>query len=62
MSAPEHQVESRSSVKISTTAKGDATVEVKVYVETEDAELNLARDQAIRVYSETVQRVRGAAA
>jgi len=44
-----HPLEQRSSVKISTTAKGDATVEVKAY--THDlAMLDEAREKAVAVY------------
>jgi hypothetical protein len=50
--------EAKSSVKISMTAKGDATVEVKSYVGTTDEDLDKAREQAVRVYNETVRAVR----
>jgi hypothetical protein len=50
--------EAKSSVKISTTAKGDPVVEVKVYSGTEDAELDATRRLAIKVYNETVREVR----
>lgn len=59
MSTAEHIQEARSSVKLSTTAKGDATVEVKVYVGEEDAVVEAARQLAIRAYNQTVREVRG---
>lgn len=55
MSAAEElpQVEQRSSVKISTTAKGDAIVEVKAY--TNDlAILDNARVAAVAAYKQTL--------
>lgn len=56
MSAAEQdtpQVEQRSSVKISTTAKGDAIVEVKAY--TNDlAVLDEARVAAVNAYKQTI--------
>lgn len=57
MSAPEYTQEQRSSVKISTTAKGEAQVEVKAY--THDlATLDAAREKAVEVYNATRQAVR----
>lgn len=50
--------EAKSSVKVTMNAKGEAQVEVKVYEGTPDIELNQAREQAIRVYNETVAQVR----
>jgi hypothetical protein len=50
--------EPKSSVKISTTAKGDATVEVKVYAGTEEPELDETRRLAIKIYNDTVREVR----
>ena len=61
MSSSEFAQEARSSVKISTTAKGEATVEVKVYVGEDDETLNTARTQAIREYLATIREVRGSA-
>jgi len=58
MSTPERQDnEQRSSVKIATTAKGDATVEVKAYTHDLDA-LDAAREKAVSVYRATVAAVR----
>jgi len=58
MSTPERQDnEQRSSVKIATTAKGDATVEVKAYTHDLDA-LDAAREKAVAVYRATVAAVR----
>jgi hypothetical protein len=58
MSTPERQDnEQRSSVKIATTAKGDATVEVKAYTHDLDR-LDDAREKAVAVYKETVEAVR----
>ena len=50
--------EAKSSVKISTTAKGDPVVEVKVYSGTEEPDLDETRRLAIKVYNETVAQVR----
>jgi len=59
MSVPE-QVEQHSSVQISMTAKGDATVTVKAY--THDlALMEEARQRAVAIYNATVREVRGAA-
>lgn len=64
MSTTEHdggQQEQRSSVKISMTAKGDATVEVKVYESTVADELERIRNLAVAAYLNTVGAVRQAA-
>lgn len=60
MSSPEHdgQVEQRSSVKISTTAKGDAQPEVKVYEGTTLAQMDTLRAIAVATYRATVNEVR----
>lgn len=50
--------EAKASVKVSMNAKGDAQVEVKSYVGTTDEELDKAREQAVRVYNDTVRAVR----
>jgi hypothetical protein len=53
MSAAEHTgqtAEQRSSVKIATTAKGDPTVEVKVYEGTSEDELERIRQLAVHNY------------
>lgn len=52
------QLESRSSVKIGMTAKGEATVEVKVYVGDDEAALTAARELAVKTYRETATAVR----
>jgi gamma-glutamylcyclotransferase (GGCT)/AIG2-like uncharacterized protein YtfP len=63
MSTPEQfEREQRSSVAVSMTAKGEATVTVKVY-DTDDLEglpgrLDTLRAEAVRTYSETVKAVR----
>jgi hypothetical protein len=59
MSTSEFIQEAKSSVKISMTAKGDATVEAKVYVGTTEDEIEDAKRLAIQVYNETVREVRG---
>lgn len=51
-------VEQKSSIKISTTAKGDAVPEVKVYADTDEAEMERIRAIAVRIYQETLQAVR----
>jgi hypothetical protein len=60
MSTPEHseQVEQRSSVKISTTAKGDAVPEVKVYEGTTREQMDTIRAVAIATYNATLAAVR----
>ncbi len=62
MSTPEHNgdhvVEQRSSIKIGTTAKGDATVEVKVVEGTDMADLDTLRFNAVETYRQTMQAVR----
>ena len=58
MSEHEYQSEQRSSVKVSMTAKGEATVEVKVYVGQDAAELEAARQLAVQTYNETARAVR----
>jgi hypothetical protein len=51
-------VEQRSSVKIATTAKGDATVEVKVYDGATQEALDALREIAVRTYQQTTTAVR----
>lgn len=58
MSMPEFQAEQRSSVKIAMNAKGEAQVEVKVYVGTPDDEMTETRQRAVSHYLETVKAVR----
>jgi hypothetical protein len=63
VSVPEHNngdqaVEQRSSVKIATTAKGDATVEVKVYDGATQDGLDALREIAVSTYRQTTQAVR----
>lgn len=64
MSASEHQNgepvfgEQKSSVKIATTAKGDATVEIKVYDGTDGAALEQIRTMAVHAYQQTLAAVR----
>lgn len=58
MSTPEQFGEQKSSVKISMTAKGDATVEVKVYDGADQAELDRIRAIAVSAYNATKQAVR----
>lgn len=60
MSAVENgqQTEQRSSVAISMTAKGDATVTVKVYAETDADELDRIRRMAVAAYRDTAAEVR----
>jgi hypothetical protein len=53
--------EQRSSVAIKMTAKGEATVDVKVYAGQDGAELEQARQLAVKVYNETAAAVRVAA-
>ena len=48
-----------SGVKISENSKGEPAVTTHVYVGATDEELNLARDQAVRIYEETRAAVRG---
>ncbi len=50
MSAPEQQIESRSSVKISRNAKGEAQFEVKVYDGSTEEELDEVRRIAVVQY------------
>lgn len=50
--------EQKSSVKISQTAKGDATVEVKVYDGVDEDELGRLRRLAVDTYAATVALVR----
>jgi len=54
----EQQLEQRSSVKIATTAKGEATVEVKVYDGTTAAEIERIRRLAVGNYIDAVRDVR----
>lgn len=60
MSTAEHDYtgEQRSSVAVTMNAKGEAQVAVKVYTGQDDAELDAARELAVRVYSETARAVR----
>lgn len=51
-------VEQKSSVKISCTAKGEATPEVKIYADTDEAEMDRIRRIAVRIYNETMEAVR----
>lgn len=53
--------EQRSSVAIKMTAKGEATVDVKVYAGQDADELETARQLAVKAYNETAQAVRVAA-
>jgi hypothetical protein len=48
-----------SGVKIAENAKGEPAVTVHVYVGATDAELYLAKEQAVRLYEETRSAVRG---
>lgn len=58
MSTPEQFGEQKSSVKISMTAKGDATVEVKVYDGAEQTELDRIRGLAVSTYNQAKAAVR----
>lgn len=49
----EVNTESRSSVKVTTTAKGEALVEVKAY--SNDTDLDTVRDAAVKAFLETRQ-------
>lgn len=61
MSISEHEIqEQRSSVKIATTAKGEATVEVKAYTHDLDG-LDAAKEKAVGIYLATMSAVRVAA-
>ena len=62
MGEHEYQSEQRSSVKVAMTAKGEATVEVKVYVGQDEAELEAARQLAVKTYNDTAREVRVMAA
>lgn len=53
--------EQRSSVAIKMSAKGEAQVEVKVYTGQDGAELEQARQLAVKAYNETASAVRVAA-
>lgn len=57
MSAPEHQSESRSSVQVNCTAKGEPQVSVKVYVGDDAAQVEAAKELALRVYGEAMAAV-----
>lgn len=58
MSTPEVQTESRSSVKISTTAAGKPLVEVKVYADPIlGLDVDLAQQKAVALYHKTVAEV-----
>lgn len=58
MSFPEPTVESKSSVKISMDAKGEAKVEVKIYDGAEKPEVDRIRDLAIDTYKTAKAGVR----
>lgn len=59
MSGGEYQQETaRSSVAISMTAKGDATVTVKAYDGVDDIEMERIRVLAVQTYNATVRDVR----
>lgn len=58
MSGAEFQQEAKSSVKISMTAKGDATVEVKVYDGSAADEIERIRQLAVKTYNDTARAVR----
>lgn len=61
MSTPEYQQpEQKSSVKISCTAKGEATPEIKVIEGTTLEELERIRQLAVGAYLATQREVRGA--
>jgi len=49
----EERLEQRSSVKISTTAKGEPQVEVKIYDGSDSAEIERIRGLAVSTYIET---------
>jgi hypothetical protein len=63
MSTPENIVTetSKSSVKITCNAKGDAQPEIKVYEDTTAEELERIRSLAVSAYLETQREVRSAA-
>jgi hypothetical protein len=58
VSTQEYVGEQKSSVKISMTAKGEATVEVKVYDGADPAELDRIRGIAVSAYNATKAAVR----
>lgn len=53
----EQTLESRSSVKLSLNAKGEAQVEVKVYDNFDQDELNATRDAAVALFNDTLKAV-----
>lgn len=59
MATPEHdgQVEQKSSIKISTNAKQEAQVEVKIYDGTDETELTRIRELAVNAYKSTREAV-----
>jgi hypothetical protein len=59
MSTPERhgELEQRSSVKISTTAKGDPQVEVKIYDGTSEPDVTKIRELAVDAYKAARQAV-----
>lgn len=59
MSSPEHdgQAEQRSSVKIAMTAKGEPTVEVKVYDGATQDDLDALRAIAVNTYKKASEEV-----
>lgn len=59
MSTPEQATESKSSVAISRTAKGDPQPSVKVYEGTESGELDRIRELAVRNYLALVRELGG---
>lgn len=58
MSTSEFSQEARSSVAVSMTAKGDATVTVKVYDGADETEMERIRQLAVKVYNDTAREVR----
>lgn len=58
MSTPENFQEARSSVAVSMTAKGDATVTVKIYEGSDATELERIRQLAVELYNATARDVR----
>lgn len=59
VSAPEQHTESKSSVAISRTAKGDAQPSVKVYEDTTEEELDRIRGLAVSAYQALVRELGG---
>lgn len=58
MSTPENVQEARSSVAVSMTAKGEATVTVKVYEGSDATEMERVRQLAVQMYNATARDVR----